>query len=265
MNAAGDAVRGLLRRSTPPLVAAVVIVTAWQLFVSLADVKSFILPAPSAILTALRDDWSIIRAASVRTIQEVLLGLALGTIWGTAVAVVLSRIKRLSAPVLAFAAAVNCAPIVALAPIANNWLGISSLISKAAVAGVMVFFPVLMGVTRGLSAVPQTNVELMYSYAAGPLQTVRYVNMPNALQYLFSALRLGSTLAVIGAIVTEYFGGPTSALGVYIANKAALPRFPAAWAGVVVASTIGLVLFGLVVLLERLVMPWHASVSGGNR
>lgn len=72
------------------------------------------------------------------------------------------------------------------------------------------------------------------------------------LPYLFSALRLGSTLAVIGAIVTEYFGGPTSALGVYIANKAALHR-PAAWAGVVVASTIGLVLFGLVVLLERLV------------
>jgi NitT/TauT family transport system permease protein len=85
------------------------------------------------------------------------------------------------------------------------------------------------------------------------------LRLPSATPYLFNAVKLGSTLSIIGVVVAEYFGGPTDALGVYIAHMAALPHFPEAWAGIAVASTLGLCLFGVINLLEHILMPWHAA------
>ncbi|MER6827641.1 ABC transporter permease [Streptosporangium sp. NPDC000563] len=248
------------RRGLPVLAAAVVILGTWQLAVRLFQVPSFILPAPSEIASALASEFPTILSASNVTVRAVLLGLVLGSVAGILVALVVSRFHKVAGPVLAMAVIVNCAPIVALAPIFNNWFGVTNLASKAGVAAVMVFFPVLVNTARGLLQISPLHLELMESLAAQPRQISLMLRLPNALPYLFNALKLGSTLAVIGVIVTEYFGGPSNALGVYIAYQAALPRFAEAWAGIFVASLLGLTTFGLISLLERLLMPWHESI-----
>ncbi|MBL8055952.1 MAG: ABC transporter permease subunit, partial [Anaerolineales bacterium] len=102
-------------------------------------------------------------------------------------------------------------------------------------------------------------LELLRSYAAGDFTVLFQLRIPNALPYIFSALKVGSTLSVIGAVVSEYFGGSREALGVYISQQAALFHFAEAWAAIVVACLMGIAFYGLVLLLERLIMPWHAS------
>lgn len=250
----------LARRGVPITVTAVVIVAAWQFMVWALKIDSFVLPAPSDIATALREQIGTILDASTVTIRAVLIGLAMGSAAGVLASLVISRFRRISAPVLTVAVIANCAPIVALAPIFNNWLGVTNIMSKAGIAAIMVFFPVLVNTTRGLLQVNPLQLEVMESMAAKPRQITLLLRFPTALPYLFNGLKLGTTLSVIGVIVGEYFGGPSNALGVYIAQMASLPRYAEAWAGILVASCLGLALFGLMTFIERVAMPWHVSV-----
>ncbi|GAB2780926.1 ABC transporter permease [Streptomyces chlorus] len=247
-------------RLTPVAVTAVLLLGLWQSVVVLFDVPVFIMPSPVMIAEAFQQDFGVIMSASRSTVEAVLLGLVLGSLGGVAVALVVSRFPRMSGPVLNAAVLVNCAPIVALAPIFNNWFGVTSMLSKAGVAAVMVFFPVFVNTTRGLLQIAPLHVEIMESLAARPRQVALLLRLPNALPFIFNALKLGTTLAVIGVIVSEYFGGSTEALGVYIAYQAALPRFDYAWAGILVSGALGLAMFGAVTLLERFLMPWHESL-----
>lgn len=244
----------------PVALTAVIVLGLWQAAVTLFEVPTFIMPTPVMIVEAFQHDFGTIMSASLSTVEPVLLGLFMGALAGITVALVVSRFPRLSGPVLNAAVLLNCAPIVALAPIFNNWFGVTSLFSKAGVAAVMVFFPVFVNTTRGLLQINPLHMEVLESLAASPRQVALLLRLPNALPYVFNALKLGSTLSVIGVIVSEYFGGSTEALGVYIAYQAALPRFDYAWAGILVSGAIGLGLFGIVTLLERLLMPWHESL-----
>lgn len=243
----------------PAFITGVVIVAAWQLLVRGLGIESFILPAPTEIAGAVANQWQAILSASWSTVQAVLLGMIIGSTTGAVTALLVNRFHSIAGPLVAAAVVVNCAPIVALAPIFNNWFGVLNLMSKAAVAAVMVFFPVFVNTSRGLTQVAPIQLEFMDSVASTPRQVALMVRLPNSLPYLFTALKLGTTLAVIGVIVTEYFGGPKNALGVFIAYQAALPRFADAWAGIVAACVLGLALFGLVNLLERVLMPWHRA------
>ncbi|MFE9169635.1 ABC transporter permease [Streptomyces kebangsaanensis] len=258
--AGGPVLRARALRFAPVALTAVTLLGLWQAAVVLFDVPVFIMPTPVMIAEAFRHDFGTIMSASRSTAEPVLLGLVLGSLGGIAVALVVSRFPRLSGPVLNAAVLINCAPIVALAPIFNNWFGVTSLLSKAGVAAVMVFFPVFVNTTRGLLQIAPLHLEIMESLAAGPRHVAFLLRLPNALPFVFNALKLGTTLAVIGVIVSEYFGGSTEALGVYIAYQAALPRFDYAWAGILVSGAIGLGLFGAVTLLERILMPWHESL-----
>lgn len=251
----------LARRAAPPAVFTVLLLTSWQVLVRVLDVPSFILPAPSDVLAAARVEWPVIAAASVVTVKAVFIGLCLGAVSGIGMATTVAHYRSIAAPVLTVAVIVNSAPIVALAPIFNNWLGVTNIMSKAGIAAVMVFFPVFVNTTRGLLAVSPLHLEVMESMAASERQVTREVRLPNALPYLFNGLKLGATLSVIGVIVSEYFGGPTKALGVYIAYQSALPRFAPAWAGIFVASGLGLALFGAIVALERVLLPWQPAGS----
>lgn len=247
--------------SMPPVLGGVSILVAWELLIRAFNVEAFLLPAPSNIVVAFGEEWQSIVEASWVTIREVLLGLLLGVVFGVLGAYLVSRSERVSAPLLVVATALNCAPIIALAPISNNWFGVTSLISKAAIAGVMVFFPVFVNCTRGFTNVNALHKDLLDSFSATDSEFVRYVRAPNALPFFFSALRLGASLSVIGAIVAEYFGGPTKALGVYIGHEASLTKFDNAWAGIVVATLTGLTLLGVVSLVEKALMPWAKTGS----
>jgi NitT/TauT family transport system permease protein len=126
-------------------------------------------------------------------------------------------------------------------------------------AAVLSFFPVMANVTRGLSGVDPAQLELMRSYAAPQGTILRKVRIPNALPYFFTALKLASTLSLIGAIVAEYFGGQGSVLGRMIVQSASALKFDITWAAVSLAAIAGIVFYLVIAALERIAIPWHAS------
>ena len=155
-------------------------------------------------------------------------------------------------------------PIIAIAPIFNAWFGILSPRSNQMIVMVLVFFPVFINTSKGLTQVEPSQIELMESYAASKWRISREVRIPNAMPFFFTALKLATSLAVIGAIVAEYFGGRQDALGPIITQNAGLTRYADAWAAVLAGTLIGAALYVLVVVLERLAMPWHASMRPGE-
>jgi NitT/TauT family transport system permease protein len=161
-----------------------------------------------------------------------------------------------------YAIAANAIPIIAFAPITNNWFGTLNQTSKMVIAAVLCFFPVLVNTIRGLTSVRPQQLELMRSYAAGELATFRRVRFPNSLPYLFTGLKVATVLAMIGAIVGDYFGGSQDALGIQIRRQAGVFAFTEAWAAIVVASILGIAFYAAVAVAERLTMSWHPSTRG---
>ena len=133
-----------------------------------------------------------------------------------------------------------------------------------AVVGVVVFFPVMINTARGLLEVDPDELELMRSYAATPRAVMWKVRVPHALPYFFSAMKVVTVLSIVFAIVAEYFGGSQEVLGQYILTKASLSVYSDAWAGIMVASILGLALYALTLGTERLVMPWHVSFRAAD-
>jgi NitT/TauT family transport system permease protein len=163
-----------------------------------------------------------------------------------------------------FAIAANSIPIIALAPIANGLFSITSLVPKMAVVGVVVFSPVMINTARGLLDVDPDELELMRSFAATPGEVMWRLRVPHALPYFFSAMKVVSVLSIVFAIVAEYFGGPQDVLGQYILTKASLSVYSDAWAGILVASILGLALYAAILVTERLAMPWHVSLRAAD-
>lgn len=247
-------------RVIPPVVAFVAVVGLWEAIVRGFEIEAFLLPAPSAIWTSFVETSGTIWPYGFRTLFEAVGGLVIGTIAGVLTAAAVARWTTLRLGAMPFAAAVNAMPIVATAPIFNQLFGLTSPVSKMAVVAVMVFFPVMANTARGLSEVDASEIELMRSLAASPYLVLRRVRIPNSLPYFFSAMKVAVPLALIGAIIAEYFGGPQDVLGSYIVSRAQLFQFPDAWAAILVAALLGISMYLIVLLTERLVMPWHVSV-----
>jgi NitT/TauT family transport system permease protein len=161
---------------------------------------------------------------------------------------------------LPVAIASSAIPIIAIAPIVNNWFGVLNPFSKMAMAALLVFFPVLINVTRGLVEVAPASLELMRSYAASDLSVLRKVRVPNMLPFLFTALKVGATLAFIGALVGEYFGGTSQVLGRMVLDAMSSGRFDLAWAGILIGSIGAIVAYLVISLVERFAIPWHSSL-----
>lgn len=213
----------------------------------------------STVLVLQGKNLSPILQASWFTLKEALGGLAIGSGLGLLVALGTARWTTTREALMPFAIAVNSMPIIAFAPIANNWFGIDNPFSKMAIVAVMTFFPTMINTVRGLTLVDTRSLELMRSYAANDFEIVRKLRIPNALPYIFNGFKIAATLSMIGAVVGEYFGGPRIALGVFITQEAALFRFSSAWAAIIIACLMGISLYLIIIFLERLVMPWHPS------
>lgn len=232
----------------------------WEGFVRAFHIKGFILPAPSAILTALVAERGPLAVAGVATFASALAGLVLGSALATVAALAAARWTLINEGAMPLAIAANSTPIVVLAPIANAWWGLLSPWSSIVVVAVLVFFPVMINLVRGLLSVDPLQVELMNSYASGRYRVLWSLRFPTALPYLFSALKVAASLSLIGAIVKEYFGGSQARLGQYITLKAGLFQFEEAWAAILVASAFGIFLYLSISLAERRLIPWHVSV-----
>jgi NitT/TauT family transport system permease protein len=243
----------------PPAIAFFGAVAVWELVVRVLGLKQFILPSPVAIAAAWWENLPELTAAAGYTLGEVVGGLLLGVIAGIVVGAATARFGAVRASLLPFAVAANSVPIIAFAPIFNNWFGVDSQFSKAMIAAVLVFFPVMISTVRGLLAVDPAALELMRSYAAPQLTVFRRLRVPNALPFVFTALRVAATLATIGAIVAEYFASPVGSLGQYIATQSSFLAFDRSWAAIIFAAAIGIGLYLLVVALERVFSPWAAA------
>jgi NitT/TauT family transport system permease protein len=249
-----------IRRLGPAAVAFVLVIVVWETLIRVFEVKAFILPAPSVIVGRFLATFEVIWAAGRNTLVEAVVGLVAGTVLAVVVAFATVRWDPVREGLMPFAIAANSVPIIALAPIANGMFSITNPVSKMVVVAIVVFFPVLINTARGLIDVDRSELELMRSYAAAPRTLMWRVRVPHALPYFFSAMKVAVVLSIIAAIVAEYFGGSQDVLGQYIIAKANLFVYPDAWAGVLVASLLGVGLYVVVLVVERLVMPWHVSL-----
>jgi len=246
-----------VRAALLPLLAGVVIVFGWEMWVRIADIQGFLLPAPSAIVDAFGENFQTVREAAFTTFRSALLGLLLGGSSGFIIALVTVRFRRLGDGLTPLAIIAASTPIVVLAPISNIWFGITTSVAKVVVVAVVTFFPVFVNASRGLDSVPMSDLELMHSYGASRLTTLVRVRIPCSIPMLFVGLKIAASLAMITTIVAEYFGGSRRTLGVYITQAASVVKFDVAWAGIIGACALALLLYGLVQLLERLVAPWY--------
>jgi NitT/TauT family transport system permease protein len=248
----------------PAAIVFVLGIAAWEGLVRGLDVERFLLPPLSDILETFWDQRDTFVSAGLFTFKEALGGFVIGAGAGILVAIVLARWRGLGSALMPYAIAANAIPIIAFAPITNNWFGILSPASKMAIAAVICFFPVLINTLRGLTSVNPSSIELMRSYAAGELEIFRRVRIPNALPYIFSALKVATVLAMIGAVVGDYFGGSDQALGILIRRSAGIFAFEEAWAAILVACVLGIAFYAAVALVERLTMGWHVSSRGSE-
>jgi NitT/TauT family transport system permease protein len=240
----------------PALVVFVVVVGLWEGLVRALHVQQFLLPKPSTIVRVFWTDRHTLWPAGWYTFKEALGGFAIGSGLGIVAATIVGRFRVAGTALMPIFIAANAVPIVAFAPIFGAWFNPISPHSKMAVSGVLCFLPVMVNTLRGLQSAKPRQIELMRSYAASELEIWRRVRVPTALPFVFTALKVASVLAMIGAIVGEYFGGALNALGVTINNAADVFQFDVAWAGILVASLLGIALYGAVVGAERLVVRW---------
>jgi NitT/TauT family transport system permease protein len=240
-------------------------IVAWQWFLpDVVHVKRFLLPRFSDVMRTFWDGRETLWSAGWFTFKEALGGFVLGCGLAFLLALALARWRPVGRALMPYAIAANAIPIIAFAPITNAWFSPLNKSSKMAIAAVLCFFPVLVNTIRGLTSVRPEPVELMRSYAASELEIFRRVRFPAALPFIFTALKVASVLAMIGAIVGEYFGGSIEALGVQIKNSASLFQFELAWAAIVVACLFGIGFYLAVAVAERIVTRWQPAPGGGE-
>jgi NitT/TauT family transport system permease protein len=246
----------------PAIVMLVAIIALWQGLIVWLHVQQFLLPKPTSIASAFWTDKHELWSAGWYTFQEAVGGFVIGSALGILAALVLARWRPLGTALLPYAIAANAVPIIAFAPITNQWFGGGlTKSSKIAIAAILCFFPVLVNTLRGLTSVRPQDLELMRSYAAGNVEIFRRVRIPTALPFIFTGLKVATVLAMIGAVVGEYFGGALNAIGVLILSRSRVFQFNEAWAGVLVVCLFGLALYISVALLERVALRWAPSTS----
>ncbi|MEX2542384.1 MAG: ABC transporter permease, partial [Trueperaceae bacterium] len=222
---------------------------------------------PKGIFPGVPDVWTQLLASSrvlladsyVTFVKEVLFGFGLGLLAGFGVAIAIAFSPFLQRGFLPLAAAFGAVPIVGLAPVLGRAFGVNWE-SKAAVVVIVTFFPVVLNTVQGLVSVDPLKLELLRAYAATPRQVFFKLRLPNALPYLFNALKLAAVISVISVIVAEFLiPGPPEGLGQRISLSARRGAFDVVFAAIVVTSIISIIFYGLLSLLERMLTDWHPS------
>jgi NitT/TauT family transport system permease protein len=247
-----------------PLIFGVLLVYLWQAVVVGFAVPKVLLPTPTAIAAAIDSHAATLADDFAQTfLKSVLAGFVIGNILGFTTALLADRypfLQRGLLPLGNFAAAV---PIIGIAPIMVMWFGFGWE-SKSAVVVLMIFFPMLINALAGLNAADRMSLDLMRSYGASYTETLLKLRLPMAMPFIFNALKINSTLALIGAIVAEFFGSPTAGMGFRINIENARMGLDVVWATIAVAAVAGSAFYGILALLERAFTFWHPSYRAQN-
>ncbi len=246
-----------------PTVFGIAVLAMWEGIVRGFQIPSVLLPPPSMIWARILNSVPILWADFQQTfLKAVLIGYALGCGAGFVVAILIDRSPFLQRGLLPLGNFVSALPIIGVAPIMVMWFGFDWP-SKAAVVIIMTFFPMLVNTVQGLAASSSIDRDLMRTYAANYWQTLFKLRLPAASPFIFNALKINSTLALIGAIVAEFFGTPIVGMGFRISTEVGRMNVDMVWAEIAVAALAGSVFYGVVSLTERAVTFWHPSVRGG--
>jgi NitT/TauT family transport system permease protein len=259
---AAAATAAILRHYLPAAVVFVVVLLAWQ--AQTAGPGRRVIPAPTAILAALSSQRELLQTSALATLYEAIGGLAIGTLAGVAVAFATARWATARDLLFPIAIGASAIPLIAIAPILNNWFGVLDPISKMMMAALLVFFPITINVTRGLTEVDPSALELMRSYASGDWNVLRKVRIPNMLPFFFTALKVSTTLAFIGAIVGEFYGGTSEVLGRVVVTSISGGSFDVAWAAILLGSIAAFASYVFVSLVERAAIPWYTALRSGR-
>lgn len=242
-----------------PLLFGLTILILWQAAVTSFEVSPVILPAPTDIAARFAAETAVLWEDFVQTVLKgALSGYVIGCLAAFLTAIAIDRSGFLTRGLLPIGNFVAALPIVGIAPILVSWFGFDWE-SKAAVVVVMVFFPVLVNTVQGLAEASAMQRDLMRTYAAGYLQTLLKLRLPAAMPFVFNGLKIATTLALIGAIVAEYFGSPIRGMGFRISTGVGRLSIDLVWAEIAVAALTGSVAYGLVALIERRLTFWHPS------
>ncbi len=242
-----------------PLLFGLCLICLWQFVTVGFAIPSVLLPPPSQIAGVLWTSLGVLGDDFVQTfIRSMIPGYVIGCSAGFLVGVLVDRVPFLQRGLLPVGNLVSALPIVGIAPIMVMWFGFDWQ-SKAAVVVIMTFFPMLVNTIAGLAALGRIERDLMRTYAASYRQTLLSARLPAALPFIFNALKLNSTLALIGAIVAEFFGTPIVGMGFRISASVGRMDIPLVWATIAVAAVAGSAAYGAVALVERSLTFWHPS------
>jgi NitT/TauT family transport system permease protein len=231
----------------------------WQVLVVGFAVPQVLLPSPAQVGRVLLTRMDLLWPDFQQTfLKAVLAGFAMGSAAGFLTAVLVDRVPFLKRGLLPLCNLLSAMPIVGIAPIMVMWFGFDWQ-SKAAVIVVVTFFPMLVNTLAGLASVDEMHRDLMHSYAAGYWQTLTKLRLPAALPFVFNALKINSTLALISAIVAEFFGSPILGLGFRISTEVAKLNVDIVWAVIAIAALAGSMFYGLIAVVERACTFWHPS------
>jgi NitT/TauT family transport system permease protein len=242
-----------------PVVFLASLVAIWEAAARFTDVPQYILPAPTAIAERMVRSWALLWDHSLVTLTEIGIGFALGVILGLALAIPIAYstiVRNTLYPVIVASQAV---PKIAIAPLLVLWLGFD-IWPKIVVTALMVFFPVTVTAAEGFSSVDRNLLDLLKSVHANQTQIFFKIRFPHALPHIFSGLKIGITLAVVGAVVGEWVGAD-SGLGYLLVYANTLLDSTLLFASLILLIVIGVVLFIMVGILERLLLPWHRDES----
>ena len=239
-------------RWVAPVVVGILILAIWIFWVDVLGTAPRMLPSPIAIAEEFVRRFPIILDDMKITATNALIGLVVGSLLALLFAGLAAAARPVDGMLAPLVSALAVIPIVAVTPILNTMFGASSQFGRQAVATIAAFIPVFVNVLRGLRQTRPVHRDLLRSSAASGFQTFRVLTLPTALPYLMTGLRIASSLAVIAALVAEYFGGPADGIGTAIATYAKSGRAALAWAYVLGGIIIGLVFFLVTSLLERL-------------
>jgi NitT/TauT family transport system permease protein len=246
-----------------PFIFGIWILILWEGITRGAGVPFVLLPPPSLIGARIANSLPILAADVRQTVfKAVIFGYALGCSLGFLTAILADRVPFLRRGLLPIGNMVSALPIIGVAPIMVMWFGFDWQ-SKAAVVTIMTFFPMLVNTVAGLAASGHMERDLMRTYASDYWQTLFKLRLPAAAPFIFNALKINSTLAMIGAIVAEFFGTPIVGMGFRISTEVGRMNVDMVWAEIAVAALAGSVFYGVVALVERAATFWHPSVRGG--
>jgi NitT/TauT family transport system permease protein len=255
--------RGAGIRFVVPILFGATLLGLWEMAVRLYEISPIILPAPSSIAATFAENTGVLWADFRQTILKGALSgyvIGCGAAFLTAIAIDRSAfLQRGLLPVGNFIAAL---PIVGTAPILVMWFGFGWQ-SKAAVVVAMVFFPMLVNCVQGMKASEPMQRDLMHTYAASYWQSLLKLRLPTALPFIFNGLKICTTLALIGAIVAEFFGSPVVGMGFRIKIEVGRLAMDMVWASIAVAAMAGTAFYGLVAFIERRLTFWHPSQRTG--